>query len=200
VPSRPGAQPRLPTEHRISRLFMVGSACFAVASLPFAASLAHQGIVGITYFTGSVFFTAAAFEQLRASEPDSLGWWASVVQFAGTIFFNVSTFAAMKQGLSGHQTNLLVWAPDTVGSIGFLVSSVLAVPEARGNNIATRVAIENLVGSVAFGISAIAAYIVPNTDQALNAAAATTWTLIGAILFFRAAQLLPRATERARTT
>lgn len=196
MPSRPGAQPRLPTEHRISRLFMVGSACFAIASLPFAAKLAHQGVVGVTYFVGSIFFTSAAFEQLRASPPDTLGWWASIVQFAGTIFFNVSTFAAMKQGLSGHQANLLVWAPDVVGSICFLVSSVLAVPEARGNNIATRVAIENLAGSVAFGISAIASYVVPNTDEVFNAAAATTWTLIGALLFFRAAQILPRTTER----
>ncbi len=194
MPSRPGAQPRLHTETRISRLFMIGSACFAVASLPFAAKLAHQGIVGVTYFVGSIFFTTAALEQLRASNPDSLGWWASVVQFAGTIFFNMSTFAAMKHGLSGHETNLLVWAPDAVGSICFLVSSVLAVPEAGGHRVAKRVAWENLVGSVAFGVSAIASYVVPNTDEALNAAAATSWTLIGAILFFRAAQLLPRAT------
>ncbi len=195
MPSRPGAQPRLHTETRISRLFMIGSACFAVASLPFAAALAHQGIVGVTYFVGSIWFTSAAFEQLRASDPDSLGWWASVVQFAGTIFFNVSTFAAMKHGLSGHETNLLVWAPDAVGSICFLASSVLAVPEARGHNVATRVAIENLVGSIAFGISAIASYVVPDTKEAINAALATSGTLVGALLFFRAAQLLPRATE-----
>ena len=175
---------------------MIGSACFAIASLPFAAKLAHQGIVGVTYFAGSIFFTAASFEQLRACRPDGLDWWASVVQFAGTILFNVSTFNAMRHGLSGHETNLLVWAPDAVGSICFLVSSGLAVPEARGNRVARRVASENLIGSIAFGVSAIAAYVVPNTDNALNAAAATSWTLIGAILFFRAARLLPRATER----
>ena len=176
---------------------MIGSACFAIASLPFAAKLAHQGVVGVTYFVGSIFFTAAAFEQLRACRPGGLDWWASAVQFAGTIFFNVSTFNAMRHGLSGHETNLVVWAPDVFGSICFLVSSGLAVPEAKGNRVAARVAIENLVGSVAFGVSAIAAYIVPNTSEPLNAAAATSWTLIGAILFFRAAQLLPRATERA---
>jgi len=177
---------------------MLGSACFAIASIPYAAKLAHQSIVGVTYFVGSIFFTAAAFEQLRACRPDGLEWWASIVQFAGTIFFNVSTFTAMKQGLSGHETNLLVWAPDVAGSACFLVSSALAVPEARGHNIATRIAVENLVGSVAFGLSAIASYVVPNTDQAVNASLATSGTLIGAILFFRAAQLLPRATERPR--
>ena len=175
---------------------MVGSACFAVASLPFAASLAHQGIVGVTYFTGSVFFTAAAFEQLRACGTLRLEFWASSIQFAGTVFFNVNTFDAMKQGLSGHHTDLLVWAPDAIGSACFLVSSVLALPEARGHNIATRVAIENFAGSVAFGLSAIASYVVPNTDHAANAALATSGTLIGALLFYRAAQLLPRATER----
>src|SRR5256885_15964822 len=112
MPSRPGAHPRLRTETRIARLFMVGSACFAIASLPFAASVAGTGADGITYFTGSVFFTAAAFEQLRACGPLRIEWWASAIQLAGTIFFNVNTFNAMLSGLSGHRTDLLVWAPD----------------------------------------------------------------------------------------
>jgi hypothetical protein len=176
---------------------MIGSACFAVASLPFAASVGGQGAVGITYFTGSIFFTSAAFEQLRACGALRLEWWVSAVQLAGTVLFNVNTFDAMKDGLSAHATNLLVFAPDAIGSACFLLSSVLALPEARGHRMAERVALENFLGSVAFGVSAIASYVVPDTNHALNAAAATTWTLIGALLVFRAAQLLPRTTEPA---
>jgi hypothetical protein len=40
---------------------MIGSACFAVASLPAASSVSDRA-VGLTYFVGSIFFTTAAFE------------------------------------------------------------------------------------------------------------------------------------------
>lgn len=48
----------------------------------------------------------------------------------------------------------------------------------------------NLAGSVAFGLSAIASFVVPDTQEAVNAAAVSTWTLLGAIGFFLAAFLL----------
>ncbi len=53
----------------------------------------------------------------------------------------------------------------------------------------------NLAGSVAFGLAAIASFVVPNTDEALNAAAVSTWTLLGAIGFFIAAFLLVEERE-----
>jgi hypothetical protein len=46
---------------RIGVLSMIGSACFAVASLPAASSVSDRA-VGLTYFVGSIFFTTAAFE------------------------------------------------------------------------------------------------------------------------------------------
>ena len=48
----------------------------------------------------------------------------------------------------------------------------------------------NLIGSVAFGISAIAAYVVPDTKELLNAALATSMTLVGALCFLWAARIL----------
>ena len=175
---------------RIGVLFMVGSACFALASLPGASSLSER-VVAVTYFVGSIFFTTAAFEQLRTARGEGNEVAAALVQFVGTLFFNVSTFAAMIDRLDSHQADLLVWSPDALGSVCFLVSSVLAEIAVWGPLVpARRSASLNLVGSVAFGISAVAAYVVPNTDELLNAALATSMTLVGALCFFWAARVL----------
>ena len=175
---------------RIGILFMVGSACFAVASLPGASDLSDR-VVAVTYFVGSIFFTTAAFEQLRTARGQGNEVAAALVQFAGTLFFNVTTFAGMIERLDAHQADLLVWSPDALGSVCFLVSSVLAVIAVWGPLVpARRSASLNLVGSVAFGISAVAAYVIPNTDELLNAALATSMTLVGALCFFWAARVL----------
>ncbi len=175
---------------RIGVLFMIGSACFAVASLPAASSLSDKA-VGVVYFAGSIFFTTAACEQLRVARGTGEEVWAAGVQFAGTIFFNVSTFFGMSHHLSGHQSNLLVWSPDVFGSVCFLVSSVLAeLAVIHAILLVRRSATLNLVGSVAFGISAVAAYVIPDTDELLNASVATSMTLVGALCFLWAARIL----------
>jgi len=185
-----GAEPARGDARRIGILFMIGSACFAAASLPAASSLSEKA-VGITYFIGSIFFTTAAFEQLRVARGQGTAVWAAGIQFSGTLFFNVSTFAAMSDELSAHQANLLVWSPDAFGSVCFLVSSVLAeLAVLHAVLLVRRSATLNLIGSVAFGISAIAGYVVPNTDQLLNASLATSMTLVGALCFLWAARIL----------
>ena len=62
---------------------MVGSACFAAASLPGASDLSER-VVAVTYFVGSIFFTTAAFEQLRTARGEGGQVAAALVQFAGT--------------------------------------------------------------------------------------------------------------------
>jgi hypothetical protein len=182
---------------RIARLFMIGSACFAVASLPGMPRLTDRG-VAITYAAGSVFFTMAALEQLRTSRPARLDRWSSAVQLAGTILFNVSTFIAVDERLDPHSVDYLVWAPDAIGSACFLVSSGLAsaaVWSQRADRRTRLVADLNLAGSVAFGWSALASYVIPDTGQVANAAAASSGTLIGAVCFFVAAWLLRREAD-----
>ena len=175
---------------RIGILFMVGSACFAVASLPGASELSDR-VASVTYFIGSLFFTTAAFEQLRTARGEGAGVGAATIQFAGTLAFNVTTFAGMLERLDAHQAELLVWSPDAIGSICFLVSSVLAEIAIWGPLVpARRSATLNLIGSVAFGISAVAAFVVPDTDELLNASLATSMTLLGALCFFWAARVL----------
>ncbi len=175
---------------RIGVLFMIGSACFAVASLP-AASRLSETAVGIVYFTGSLFFTTAAFEQLRVARGRGTEVWAAGIQFAGTLFFNVTTFFGMYDHLSTHTSNLLVWSPDVFGSVCFLASSVLAeVAVLHAVLVVRRSATLNLVGSVAFGISAVAAYVIPDTNELVNASLATSMTLVGALCFLWAARIL----------
>jgi hypothetical protein len=175
---------------RIGVLFMIGSACFAVASLPAASSVSDK-VVGAVYFVGSIFFTTAAFEQLRVARGAGTEVWAAGIQFAGTLFFNVTTFFGMYHHFTTHTSNLLVWSPDVFGSVCFLASSVLAeIAVLHSALVVRRSATLNLVGSVAFGISAIAAYIVPDTDELVNAALATSMTLVGALCFLWAARIL----------
>ena len=175
---------------RIGILFMLGSTCFAVASLPGASSVSERA-VGVVYFVGSIFFTTAAFEQLRVARGTGKEVWAAGIQFAGTLCFNVSTFFGMSHQLSAHRANLLVWSPDVFGSICFLAASVLAeLAVIHAVLLVRRSATLNLAGSVAFGISAAAAYVVPNTDDALNASLATSMTLVGALCFLWAARIL----------
>jgi hypothetical protein len=175
---------------RIGILFMIGSACFAVASLPGASSVSDKA-VGVVYFVGSIFFTAAASEQLRVARGEGTEVWSAAVQFAGTLFFNVTTFFGMYHHFSTHTSNLLVWSPDAFGSVCFLVSSVLAeLAVLHAALVVRRSATLNLIGSIAFGLSAVAGYVVPDTSELLNAALATSMTLVGALCFLWAARIL----------
>src|SRR5262245_48469429 len=72
----------------IGLLFAVGSACFALGSVPGYVAAFGATVDGATYFIGSLFFTSAAGLQFaqawRATGAHGLDWWAGAVQFAGT--------------------------------------------------------------------------------------------------------------------
>lgn len=186
--------------------FAVGSACFIVGPFPGFVQLVGAGADGVVFFAGSIFFTLAALLEVRestlrlgrwAADPS---WWSAAIQFAGTLLFNLSTFAAMQDGLSTGQANRLVWAPDVFGSAAFLISGGLAyrIADRARRRAARRVrgwtmAAVNLTGCVLFGISAIASYIVPSTGSILDLATANWTTSLGALCFFiGAVLLLPR--------
>ena len=108
-------------------LFAIGSVCFALGAAPRYVDAVGVSADGVTFFVGSLFFTAAAllmYLQLRGSP--SLVRWAALVQLAGTVLFNLSTYDAMRDHLSASQADRLVWTPDALGSICFLVASGLA--------------------------------------------------------------------------
>jgi hypothetical protein len=124
-------------------------------------------------------------------------WLASLVQLAGTILFNISTFAALRHNLTTHQENARVWAPDAFGSIAFLVSSAMAFYGVRHRwwcfELRSRdwdVAALNLLGSIAFGLSAIASLVEPSTGEPVSAHIANSGTSLGGICFLIAAAML----------
>ena len=213
----------------IGLLFAIGATCFTVGPLPGFVELVGSAVDAAVFFAGSIFFTTAAGLQcletfsadreaggsgphrfrVLAFEPRRIDWWSSVVQFVGTLFFNVTTFRAMSTALESPSYDRLVWAPDAVGSMCFLVSGYLAYVEVCGGYACLRrrglewwIAAVNFVGCIAFGISAVAAYVVPSTGSALDLAAANAFTALGGLCFLVCAVLLlpEAAAERAASS
>ncbi len=192
-------------------LFAIGSACFLIGPFPGYAELVGGAAVGVTFFTGSIFFTAGGLLQTALSrrarhEPGAgrSAWWAAVVQSAGTLFFNVTTFRAMDTALSNPDYTRLVWRPDALGSICFLVSGLIAYRASarrgwrpvRGARGWWQPAV-NLLGCVLFGISAVAGYVVPASGSVLDLAAANWTTALGAACFLSCAVATAAASEAA---
>jgi hypothetical protein len=205
----------------IAVLFAIGSVLFAAGAVPAYARAVGSEWDNVTFFIGSLFFTSAAFLTYREAvdaapsavnpahrrffvyQPGRIDWWATGVQLIGTLFFNVSTGTATVANLSAHTAHQHVWRPDAAGSVCFLVASVLAWYEVchgwgawRPRQWSWWITLANLVGSVAFGVSAVAAYVNPVTGQVHNVDRANTQTLIGAVCFFIGSLLLlPERTQ-----
>ena len=181
-------------------LFAIGSTCFAVASFASQWASAPRPGIGVTFFVGSIFFTIAAYLQLRTAQSrgDRV---AALIQFVGTLFFNLSTFEGMKRGFDARETDLRVWTPDVFGSVCFLVSSALAYAAVRRPSTEWRIAALNLLGSVLFGVSAIAALVEPSTSEPVSAAIANAGTTSGALCFLAGAlMLIPASAVTAPST
>ena len=210
----------------IGVLFAVGSTCFVLGSFPPYATDVGTNADNLTYFIGSIFFTTAAFLQyheaattqtallerrrrgLRAVfslQHRRIDWLASLIQFVGTLWFNRTTFSALVVGLGSSAAHHPIWRPDALGSVCFLVASWLAWAEECDGAFAWRparlswwITALNLVGSVAFGVSAVASYVKPNGDL-VSLALTNLGTFVGALCFLVGAILLlpERADQRA---
>ena len=98
-----------------------------------------------------------------------------------------------------------MWRPDALGSVCFLVSGFLAYAVVAGSwrrrpprTNDGRIAVVNLAGCVAFGVSAAAAYVVPSSAQELDARLANAMTALGALGFLVGALLLLRGARASR--
>jgi len=212
----------------IAGLFAVGSLCFAVGALPAYFDRVSARVDGVTFFVGSIFFTCASYlcfveavGSPGASEdrpvrhlhfrvatwrPRSIDWWATGIQLVGTLYFNVMTFRALHGSWTTSQEDKLVWRPDVIGSICFLIASYLAWAEVchsvgrlRIRDLSWWIAVLNLLGSIFFGVSAIGAYVDPGTGDVTNLRWDNGGTVLGALCFLVAAvMLIPEA--RAATT
>jgi hypothetical protein len=209
----------------IGVLFAVGSLLFALGAVPGYASAVGIDADAVTFFVGSLFFTSAGFLQFRevvdsgpdgpphgwrrvfVYRPDQIDWWATAIQLPGTVYFNVSTGHAMTTDLSAQASRQQVWRPDALGSVCFLVASALAWFEVshgwtswQPRNLPWWIPLANLIGSVAFGVSAVAAFVVPATGALLDVELSNLGTFIGALCFLGGALLLlPERTLAAQS-
>jgi hypothetical protein len=194
-----------------SSLFLLGSVLSLAPGVTQAWGIDNHAI-NLTFFAGSIPFTTAAYLQLfqaaNAGEPSphgnaetrsvvlfgwrphDIGWLSCTLQFPGTLLFNLNTFDALLPNLDWLQQDLAIWAPDTAGSVLFLASGYLAFIETchahfawRPRDIAWWVTFANLLGCVAFMISAVFAFIPPQAPEFDAAELAVLFTLIGAAGF-----------------
>jgi hypothetical protein len=202
-----------PTQERLMGLgYAIGSVFFVLGSVPIYFEHVDPAVDAATFFVGSIFFTSAASVQmwtarttlpLFARAPDRIEWWSASVQWFGTLEFNVSTFAATLVGLTSAQQQRLVWAPDAVGSVCFLVASVLGVWAVWMVATTRRdrgMAVLNLLGSVAFGVAAIAAFVLPTTGEVWNVRLVNLGTALGGVCFFAAGIWQARPVRRTAVT
>ena len=180
--------------------FALGSTCFFVGPFPGYVQLVGEAADGVTFFAGSVLFTAGGLLQNwlawdhRRARGGSPAWWSSAIQSAGTLFFNITTYQAMHTALTDPRYNELVWRLDWRGSICFLVSGAIAYRASprqgwlprRGDPGWWQPAV-NLLGCIFFGISAVAGYVVPENGSMLDQAAANWNTALGAACFLACA-------------
>ena len=196
-------------------LFAVGSFLFGLGTVPAYVNAVGATPDAVTFFIGSLFFTSAGFLQYREAVdaaprrpgaarrkvfvflPGQIDWQATAVQLVGTLEFNVSTFAAIFAVVGTAQARHHVWRPDVFGSVCFLVASALAWFEAchgwtawRPRSLAWWITGVNLLGSIAFGFSAVASYVIPGTAELLSVPVANLGTFVGALCFLAGAVLL----------
>jgi hypothetical protein len=188
-------------ERWMALFFALGSLCFLIGPFPGYAGLVGDGADAVTFFIGSILFTAGgvlqsalAFPERHSAGIGRASWRAAAIQSAGTLFFNVTTYQAMHTALSSSEYDRLVWRPDALGSVCFLVSGAIAygVSERRGwlpkrGGAGWWEPSINLLGCIFFGISAVAGYVVPASGSIVDLAAANWNTAAGAACFLACA-------------
>lgn len=192
--------------------FAAGSSCFLVGPAPGYAQLVGAVADAVTFFVGSILFTLGGLLQSalaapRRHEPGAAraAWWAAVIQSAGTLFFNATTYRALHTSLTNADYDRLVWRPDAFGSVCFLVSGAIAYrASARHGLLPVRgkrgwwESAVNLLGCVLFGVAAVAGYVVPAHGSVIDLAAANWATALGAACFLACALATLRTGRTAK--
>ncbi|MCT9007162.1 hypothetical protein ACWGKW_42400 [Streptomyces sp. NPDC054766] len=204
---------------RLRRLNAIAAAAFTLGGFLFAlgAGVAQFGPGGATgawiYFAGGLFFNTGGYASLLQAvnaprrdsesgsltgrrwrwwsyEPGRIDWLSTFLLFVGTLVFGVNLLDSLLQGLSVQQTDRLIWAPDMVGCVLFLVSGHLALvevchgrPRVLAGDVGWWIVAVNQFGSVLFLVSALAAFTRPETGSLVNVDIANWGTLVGALCF-----------------
>ena len=126
---------------------------------------------------------------------------AAFVLFCGTLAFAISLVDVFIERLETQQIDRLVWAPEMVGCVLFLVSGHIGIIEVchgrfrlLPRDLGWWIVTVNQVGSWLFFLSGLAAYVRPATGEVINVAVINWGTALGAACFSVAglAQLFER--------
>lgn len=172
---------------------------FFLGSIPFtiAASLQHVQSANSSVTAGPQESEAQP-EKIRLIgwQPRSAGWWSTFSQWVGTIAFNISTFNQIAAPPGKLLDTLEIWAPNFEGSVLFLISGYLAYIEVsntywswRPKDLSWQIVFINLLGCIAFMISAVSPSAVKPITIDWLLTYSNTYTLIGALCFFAGALL-----------
>jgi hypothetical protein len=122
-------------------------------------------------------------------EPMRVDWLCAFALFAGTLVFAVDLLDSFLQGLSVQQVNRLIWAPDVIGCVLFLISGHLGFvevchgrPRLLPRDLGWWIVAVNQLGSVLFMVSAFTAYTRASGTE-ISAGLANWGTLTGALCF-----------------
>jgi hypothetical protein len=195
---------RLELTNRVAATaFVVGGSLFCVGALLAQAHVGGPRLVGVVFLAGGVFFTTGGYSSVLlvangggggwrwwSFEPRRLEWASAFVLFVGTLYFGVSLLAALIGDLTTAQEHRLVWSPEVIGCILFLVSGHLALLQLRRErrpgqafDLDGWIAVVNQVGSALFMAAAIAAFVRPSTGDELAVDIANWSTFAGAACF-----------------
>ena len=184
--------------------FTIGGSLFALGAALAELGSANPTAPACVYFAGGLFFNTGGYvsvlqvinrpgqERWRwwAWEPDRPDWVSAAVLFAGTLAFGVNLLDSFLQGLTVQQQNRLIWAPDMIGCTLFLVSGHVALSQICRKRVCWKprlrdwwIAMLNQVGSYLFLVSALAAFVNPETSSPVNEALANWGTFTGALCF-----------------
>ncbi|MEV6398301.1 hypothetical protein AB0M39_26590 [Streptomyces sp. NPDC051907] len=193
--------------------FTIGGALFVLGAVLAQFGSGDPLQSATVYFVGGLFFTGGAYASLLQTinaprrgdgagtlvthrwrwwsyEPLQIDWASTFVLFTGTLVFGVNLLDSFLQGLTVQQVNRLVWTPDVIGCLLFLVSGHLALvevshgpPRIRVRSLGWWIVVVNQLGSVLFMVSALADFTDPRTGDLVNVAVANWGTITGAACF-----------------
>lgn len=193
--------------------FIVGGSLFCVGAVLAQAHVGGPRLAAAVFLVGGVFFTTGGYASVlqvanapRGADPDGvvraprwrwwstepgrLDWASAVALFVGTLYFGASLLVALIGDLTTAQLHRLVWSPEVIGCVLFLLSGHLALtemhrdrPRGRRTDLGWWIAVVNQAGSALFMVAAIAAFVRPSTGDELAVGVANWATFAGAACF-----------------
>ena len=171
--------------------FLIGGSLFALG-----AALAQAGVnptaCASIYLAGGVFFSTGGYASvLQVRDEPRLQRLSALVLFAGTLVFAINLVDSFIQELTPSAYDRLVWSPDMIGCVLFLVSGQMAMAGIAGGfwrvwrrrDLGWWIIAVNQLGSVLFMVSAVASFVRPSSGDALSTGIANWGTLTGALCF-----------------